>query len=329
MSETENIKTFLNSKRTKNNFYTHQSMGRMKGVFNIEYTDMSEFWRLYQDHVYDKSEPLCILETKEDSSPIIGDIDLKVEKHKLKSSQIHTNIHIQNTVKIFQDVLVEVIDECTDKHLICVVLKRNSYEIKVNDKVYVKHGFHLHFPYCFLETKEQSRYIYPRARELLKEHKVFDDVPDANYDTIIDDVTKNAWLLYGSSKDESIPPYKYTSIFNSELKEISIMEAFKNYKIYDENEDLIEIEDMEDEYEYHLPRILSIHIWNRPVCDVKPNVSSRLSRSLSNQPERKSIENIKIKLNDLSRSLQNFSLTDIITKLNDFTCNLSNINFGN
>ena len=73
------------------------------------------------------------------------------------------------------------------------------------------------------------------------------------------------------------------------------MKAFNNYKIYDENEDLIEIEDMEEEYKYYLPRILSIHIWNRHICDVKPNLSTRLSRSLSNQPERESFTPIKEK----------------------------------
>jgi P4 family phage/plasmid primase-like protien len=63
------------------------------------------------------------------------------------------------------------------------------------------------------------------------------------------------WLMYGSRKDENMEPYLVSKVFKSNLEELSLEHAFKNYKIFNKDEVAINIK---NRVQYYLPRILSI-----------------------------------------------------------------------
>ena len=66
---------------------------------------------------------------------------------------------------------------------------------------------------------------------------------------------KVPWLMYGSRKSEDMDPYLLTKAFNSNLTELSIDQALKNYKLYNVDEQILNIDGRINEY---IHRILSI-----------------------------------------------------------------------
>ena len=259
------IQNFLNISKTESTHFTHISMVNPKGKYAISSSKNDLFWELYQDAIYDGDEIIGLAERTKTYPyvPVIGDIDIKIEIDDEHTKDIrHTEEHIRETVKVYQEVIKRVVDGLVDVHTYCFVLKRNAYV--TSDNKYIKHGFHLHFPYTFIKKTEQKKYMIPMIKKLMKERNIFKDIGITDSSSVIDDCLNNAWLLYGSTKDKNIEPYNINTIYNHDMRKISLAQALEGYKIYDSDEELIEID---TEFKYYLPQILSVNPHNRPLCE--------------------------------------------------------------
>ena len=87
-------------------------------------------------------------------------------------------------------------------------------------------------------------------------------------------------MLYGSKKEGQKHSYKVTKVYDAKCKEISLEEGLNDYRIYDMNEDEINIK---HNVEYYLPRILSIVGFGRPYVDVKSNLEQPLKARIEKE----------------------------------------------
>jgi P4 family phage/plasmid primase-like protien len=275
--------------------HTHVTMGQNQGKYEFNQDQLEEFWSIYMKTVEnntkiaEKKSPenkkrvhLCIAEKGQNYLPILADIDIKIKETDDTSLQIdgdtgleiiHTDEHIDQVREAYQDVLRKTVEGCTDVNLICVVLEKPLYRINKNNVTYVKHGFHLHFPYTFISKKEQENHIIPRVKNMIKDMETFKDIGVEDSGTLIDSsCCKVPWLMYGASKEEGLEPYKVSKIYGSDGEVMSMKEAFKGLKVYDKKEKPIKIPD--DKYELYLPRILSILPYCKEVLELRSGLTS-------------------------------------------------------
>ena len=103
--------------------------------------------------------------------------------------------------------------------------------------MFKKNGFHLHFPYTFLSKVDQEVHLLPRVKKIIKEMNIFNDIGIKNSDSLIDkSYTRVPWLLYGGCKDENMGSYLVTSIFDANCEQIDLYNGFRDYKIYNNEE---------------------------------------------------------------------------------------------
>jgi len=244
---------------------THVSLIAPKGKFFIDGVDKDTFW-----HLLDQTdEPLGLAEMPVSPLlPILVDVDLKREVEPrplvLSDRMLYTIDHVKNVVEIYQKVLREVVRDLDEDHLRCLLLEKRAYldTSKNKEKHYLKNGFHLHFPYLFLSKSAQENDLYPRIRLEVKKlgEDEFPSVP--NRDACIDRaVYKNAWLLYGSQKENS-PPYLASLAFDEKARVMEDWEAvFEGYEIFEEDGSRIVFP--RHETSRFLPRILSTQVGRR------------------------------------------------------------------
>ena len=249
-------------------------MGEHKGKYGIVSTDMDKFWVAYRQAI-NKGDILGLAEKPGQDIPVLVDIDLKWEvDEKEKRDELYTQSNLEDVVSVYQHVLRQIVEDCNDKTLICVALQKKPYYKEQGNKEWLKHGFHLHFPYCFLNRDAQSSQLIPRVKEELSKLGTFDSLTDGNSGSVIDDCTRKPWLLYGSMKDEKAQAYLVSVIYDAELNHLSPKNAFGEYQIYDCKQRLIDLstKDIEEFY----PQIFSIIPNNRKVMNIKKNTISLL-----------------------------------------------------
>ena len=270
------IKQILSDNRADGVIQTHVSMIEPKGSFHFQHNIFPTFWENYCDAIYsDENYIFGIAEKSQSCIPVMVDADIKIKKDEnmkiFEGEHIYSDNHVKRVIKIYQDILKMVVDNCDDSLLTCVLLEKPIYYIDGNDVNYAKNGFHLHFPKIFLKKEDQIVHIFERVKDTIKEEQVFSDIGIEKSENVIDKAPcVNPWLLYGSRKNEMMSPYKVTKIFDHNLKEISPIKAFKKYDIFDENQNKIKIT---KKIEYYYPRIFSIIPYNRKIAYVKSNLT--------------------------------------------------------
>lgn len=266
MSET--IKDILKNNYVDGVFHTHVSLIKPMGKFQFNRQVLEEFWSLYCDLINEEKKPnIGIAEKYQQYIPVLVDIDLKIKNDEnFLEDSLYTYEDVKIIISIYQSILREIVLDCTDTELTCIFLEKNIYQQDKNDISYLKHGFHLHFPYIFLNKTDQEIQLIPRVKQLLEDSKVFSNLPLENSKFFDDAYCNLPWLLYGSKKSETSEPYKVTKVYDSELNEISLEKALKYYEIFDNKEQLIPIK---GNVKYFLPRILSVIPYGRKVKELK------------------------------------------------------------
>ena len=253
-------------------FHTHVSLIYPKGKFQLNREKFEEFWELYcRGLTEEKEENICLgfAEKLQNIIPVLVDVDIKIKETEdlILDESVYRVEHVTQIVEIYQSVLRKIVDNCTDENLICALLEKPKYTVLVNNSRYIKRGFHLHFPNLFLSKTDIEVHLFPRVQDEIRKFKVFEDLGFEDSTTVLDGcTTKNPWLLYSCKKDEKSYTYKLTKIYNSELKEIELEDEFKNYKLYDNNEEEINIK---GRVTYFLPRILSVLPYGRNSKELK------------------------------------------------------------
>ena len=264
---TAKLTKLLKSNRVEG-FNTHVSLVNPKGKFFFNRQTLEDFYNKYNDARKETDEDgnsisIGLAEKSQDYLPILADIDLKEPLTNVGLTTLYTIDFVKQTIKIYQTVLSEIIDGLSPQELTCVFLAKEPYSVNSGGDSFIKHGFHLHFPYIFLSKNSQENHLIPQVKTMVKETFNLENIIDKGY-------LSAPWLMYGSQKEGAIhKPYLVKYIFNSKLKKISLENAFSEYKIYDNSEHEIDIEGKVEDY---LPRILSISPYGRPIKEVKPSL---------------------------------------------------------
>lgn len=260
---------------------THVSMGCARGKYSIGTENIDIFWKEYCNGIQNQSDTdyytVAELPVMNEHTAVIVDIDFKLKRDQVENEEdnIYKQSHVEKIINIYQTVLREILEDCNDDKLMCVYLSKSPYIDEKGDTEYYKNGFHLHFPNCFLRSSEQKTILVPKVKSIMDEQMLFDDLElDKESSSFLDDVSNKPWLLYGSSKDSGYDSYEIETIYDHNVKEISLKNAFENYKVYDSNEDIIPFKKTTTSIIYHLPIILSIISNNRPVSNIKKNIIS-------------------------------------------------------
>ena len=303
----EKVAQILANTKVYGEYHTHVSMINPMGTFQISRETMESFWDNYCDAIQNE-EKCCfgIAEKLQVHFPVLVDFDLKVSFTEEKDvCRLYTKSQVESVIRDYQEVLRTILDNYEDKHAICCLLEKPAYKVSSGNNEYIKSGFHLHFPNVFISKSDHEVHLIPRVKKMLNKSKAFKNLGFENAgDDLIDNCyVKNPWLLYGSKKSESMEPYKLTAIYNEEREEITLNDAFKNYKIYDSDE--VEIILREDNYEFYLPRILSVVPWFRQICEVKQNLPSLIKVNIGvNQKRDYVVKNLSETLEKASKFIE-------------------------
>lgn len=266
----------LENTRVNSDYHTHISMIKPLGKFQINKNIMEKFWENYCSIIYEEEKvSLGIGEKLQTYFPVLVDIDIKLPFSEDKDVKcLYTEDQVVTVIREYQQVLLDIINNCTSNHLVCFVLEKNAYKVTSGDTEIIKSGFHLHFPYTFLSRGDHEAHLIPRVKKLIEKSKVFENLGFKNSADLIDaSYTRNPWLLYGSKKSDTMEAYKVTSVYDRYRDKIDLKDALKDYKLYDVDENEIDIH-TEGNYQYYLPRILSVVPWYREICDIRPNLPS-------------------------------------------------------
>jgi P4 family phage/plasmid primase-like protien len=255
-----------------------------KGRFCITRSRIEEFYNLYQINTYG------LTEMPRDYSMLRFDFDIKVKLDNYNNEKrFYSDKDIVYIIHSINNGLKRIID-IKDDALICCLLEKDIY-LKQDKNVY-SGGFHLQYPSIF--TKNEV--VMTLINDIKSDVKSNTDIDfDAG-------VYRNPWLMYGSKKDIDLKPYLLTKIYNVDINEMSPAEAFKDYKLFNVDEDYIVI--TENNVESLLPRILSINQFGRNnEYDALPNkvVSSQIK--FVEKPKRADNREIDDKLKEADRLL--------------------------
>lgn len=275
MSAITSLTKFLKERKSKDNDHTHVLTGSPYGSYTIN-RDIKRFWNLYMKCVECECDVLYVAEAPIEEIPILVDIDLMVRKSSLdqdlfkRTRKIYTQLHVQEIVTAYQNTLKTIVRNITNRSdaLTCLLLEKEYYEKELNGEIYIKNGFHLHFPKLFLDRKAQEVYLIPIVQEKLKD--LFKEI--GCMDPIDAHSVNVHWLLYGSTKPGH-KPYKVTECFMDRCRKVDIENALRDYKIPSHGEtddDFLTCGD----YVYELmPRILSIFLADREEYYFSPKES--------------------------------------------------------
>ena len=299
--------------RAEGEHYTHTSMMAPHGKFYIGKEVQDTFFETYCEYIEETEDPMLgITERPKAIMPLLVDIDLKIDETSEfefdSTTRLYTTKQLMHIVKLYQNVLKDVLDNYKDEHLFCFVLEKDPYIKNIGDKRQLKNGFHLHFPYVFLHKDEISTYIIPRVKDTIKKD-LFKGIGITDASTVIDDaVTRNNWLMYGCKKSEKEKAYFLTKIFDKNEDTIELEEALVNYTLYDSDEQKIDIHDREY---YYLPKILSIIPNGRSKLNIKNTIltlftekkkeNKRIIRTFNEAVATKQLKEAKIMVSFLSK----------------------------
>lgn len=249
--------------------YTHTSLYHPRGKFNI--IDKDNFWKAYSDDLKQlkNKNKSCFGITevslhKEEMMPIIVDIDIKIPKDEIKvperngkelleEVELYDKEEVKKIIQTYQSILSEDFD-LEPHHLYCALLTKECYRQEQNGIEYLKHGFHLHFINLAIPRNQHAKKLISAVKQAVDISKPFKTISNYKKDfihsSLIDDcVTRNPWLLYGSSKADGMHPYLIDTCYNEELEEIPLE------KFLEKKANLLEITPST----YNLPQLLSLH----------------------------------------------------------------------
>jgi P4 family phage/plasmid primase-like protien len=291
-------------------YHTHVSLISPEGKFQFNRQTQDTFWNLYCNAIKDRKFIYGIAEKPQTFSPVLVDVDLKIDVEKnTQADLLYTEQNVKDLIKIYQKVLKDIVDECEDSDLLCVLLEKEPYQMSTETSTYIKNGFHLHFPNMFLARAEQEIHLIPRVKDLLKDTGMFEHLGYKDYDKIIDKGCCTVpWLLYGSKKSPQMNPYIITTVYDHNLQKHTFEEAFKHYIIYDKQDNAINISKKVD---YYAPRILSVVPYGRLNKDLRTGLQIPSKIHTERVREQKAYNKLTV--------TQNLSIAEkLIPMLSDF-----------
>ena len=153
--------------------HTHVSMRNPKGSFRLSRVNLDKLNALlcrYNEESFGSGNFGLAEKGQGNFLPILVDVDLKVPKEVVSARLAQGNstdrvlysmVQIKELVTKYQSILRNICEQdMDDKLLACVVLEKPMYTQDVGETSYVKNGFHLHFPFLFLDRKYIRVHVY-------------------------------------------------------------------------------------------------------------------------------------------------------------------------
>ena len=270
---------FLSKFRVKSGEpFTHTTK-KPKGAYFVDHEHNDTFFEQYCDAVKN-GIVLSLTEYPGKFTPLRVDMDFKWSIDE-GTQRKYTTEDLHKIVSFYQSQIKEIVDPVyfEPKMMYCIVLEKRTPRRDENNSDLMKDGFHLHFPYfiCANNTFEYIRNNFVNRIEGKKVNadqriKIFEDVKfTQRYDQIVDaDIGRKTWMMYGSAniKGKYSEPYLITKCYDDETNLVNIEKIFEE-----------DIAGIEDDFTYHLPRLLSIKGYQeevplvnevQKVCSPKP-----------------------------------------------------------
>jgi P4 family phage/plasmid primase-like protien len=265
-------------------FQSHVSMGNITGCYSIDKGELDEIWESYTDFIENKHSPsIGLAEKIQTLMPVLADIDIKVEDTNAVFytddsgvRRLYTKENIEIVIQAYNAVLSKYIPNITPTQLKCVLLEKEIYTLYSDQKVYYKGGFHLHYPYLFVNALDIKVHIMPSIIRCIKQLAVFKDLGFADSSTVVDEKCfSNPWLMYGGVKEDGMYPYKAVCVYTKDNQRLSIQAGLADYKIFNKDDKQIEL--TSSNMIRNLPKILSILVLGRDeyVCDIRKDLSKQ------------------------------------------------------
>ena len=247
---------FDNSIKAKHNdLCTHSSMGSRKTGLYMNKHSAHEFYLIWCELLH-RDFPVytcnfgCLAELPKQYHCTQLFIDFDRKKEVKSEDDIHiltSDEEITEIISLYQSILKSVINAAymNISRLDCIVLKKEPYIKNEEDKLTLKHGFHLQFPNVFLSSDDRNRIILIAKSQWKNPNE-------------IDNVCNNPWLIYGSQKNSYSGFYTVDHIVCENGNKIhDINMYFNKYHLLDNSENQIKFTD-EHNAIYYLPMILSL-----------------------------------------------------------------------
>jgi P4 family phage/plasmid primase-like protien len=262
--------------------YTHTSIGKPAGSYNIPLEKKSELIDLLHQHIFVNNQPCHLTEAqpKNKFSNIKIDIDLKFPLDV--NERRYTNETISQLVNLYNSTIKECL-QIEDYHLQAFVFERDRPRV---DRGVTKDGIHIIYPYIICNVDIQH---IIREKVLEKANPIFEPIKSINkIDDIIDKsvVSSNNWFMYGCSK-LTAKPYKITHVFNSQGEEVDDFDM--------SDKDLIELLSMRDHHEHsYVKEIEGIQSTVQPIVQptVQPIKKKITMKAKRNIPDLEEIVNL-------------------------------------
>ena len=162
------ISKFLKKLYVEGVYYTHVSMINPKGKYQLNRDSNEEFWELYNQSLITEGNNFIIglAEKPQNYMPVLCDIDIKkteeeMEYLEVNNNKMYTEKNLHMVIEIYQSVLRNIIEDCTDEHLLCVVLEKDMYTLVKNGlKILSMNKYKNHFNITYLNFTNKNLFIH-------------------------------------------------------------------------------------------------------------------------------------------------------------------------
>ena len=134
---------FLNAHRSleSGETITHLSYGNFRGKFNLNEEEEKQFLKLYIKAIDNGVNDFSILEKPTKYSPIIIDIDLKINKSEYKGCKLYT----KNKLKKLLKHIIQYLNKCLNIMMNLALFLKKMKKYIMKKKKYIKMEFTLYF----------------------------------------------------------------------------------------------------------------------------------------------------------------------------------------
>jgi len=220
---------YLNSKKTKEDNYTHQSI-KYKCKYYIPDNEINELYKYIEEELGNNNDCFILERNNKNTKCIITDFDFKYPKINNELRR-YTNEDIQNIILEYIKYIKKYFDIKNEDWLTAFVFEKENpyYDSNKNE---IKDGIHILFPYIICNNEYQLKIrediINDGHLENVLSHikftNTFSDVLDKS-------IVTNAWLLYGNKKEDHKDPYLHTIRYRYNEENNELVEFGKTNEI--------------------------------------------------------------------------------------------------
>jgi len=193
--------------KEKNRPFNIVGMGDYRGKYCIEEAEQNDFFNYYTHEVFQRKNPVSLIEMHKPYGPLVCDLDFKF--HDLSETHIYSNQFIQEFLVRWMIIIERYIDIGHEQQRMAFVMEKQHASSSTKD------GLHIMFP--FIITEPDIQYIM--REELIEEMRSLVEFLHGTIDNPLEDVLdssviyRNGWMMYGSCKPDK-EPYLLTGIWD-------------------------------------------------------------------------------------------------------------------